>query len=198
MSSLEPALSGPAFLLIQALSIKPASTQFRDHFGQNWGMLQLSPATENDLPAILSFIEKLAAYEKLSGMVEITAQSLREALFGERPYAEVILARIDGSPAGFALFFYTYSTFLGKPGLWLEDLFVEEAHRGKGVGTALMVELARIARARGCGRFEWSVLDWNTPSIEFYKGLGAALMKEWIICRVTGKELERLADKNVS
>ena len=161
-------------------------------------MLRLSFATPDDLPLVFSFIRKLAEYERLSDKVVATEELLRTALFGERPSCEVILARLDDAPVGFALFFHTFSTFLGQPGLYLEDLFVDEEHRGKGIGKALLVELAGIARERGCGRLEWSVLDWNTPSIEFYKSLGAEAKKEWIVFRVADKALDRLADGRAS
>lgn len=161
-------------------------------------MLRLSFATPDDLPVVLSFIRKLAEYERLTDKVVATEELLRTALFGERPAAEVILARIDGSPIGFALFFQTFSTFVGRPGIYLEDLFVDEEHRGKGIGKALLVELAKITRERGCRRLEWSVLNWNTPSIEFYKSLGATPMNEWTIFRVADNALERLAEARAS
>lgn len=155
--------------------------------------LQILPATENDAGLILSFIAKLADYEKLSHEMVATEAELRKWLCGERPMAEVILAYWGGEPAGFALYFHNFSTFLGRPGLYLEDLFVEPAHRGKGIGKALLIQLARVATERGCGRLEWSVLDWNQPSIEFYRKLGAVPKDEWTIFRLTGDALHQLA-----
>ncbi len=155
-------------------------------------------AKPDEVPLLMQFIRELAEYEKLSHMVSATEVQMREHLFGARPYAEVLLAfeYADGAapvPVGFALFFHNYSTFLGKPGLYLEDLFVRPAHRGHGYGKALMIALARLAVERGCGRFEWSVLDWNAPSIAFYRTLGAAGMDEWKLQRVTGQALIDLA-----
>jgi GNAT superfamily N-acetyltransferase len=149
--------------------------------------------TEDDLPLILTFIEELAAYEKLRDEVVATEERLRLALFGTRPYAEVILAFRDETPAGFALFFHTFSTFLGQPGLYLEDLFVRPPHRRQGLGRLLLRTLATLAVERGCGRLEWAVLDWNEPAIRFYEELGATPMDEWTVYRLTGDALERLA-----
>ena len=153
----------------------------------------IRPATEADTPLILQFIRAIAEYEHLSDEVSATEQDLRANLFSEPRRAEVVFACERGQPVGFALFFHNFSTFVGKPGLYLEDLFIFPEHRGKGYGRALMIHLARLARDRGCGRFEWTVLDWNTPSIEFYKSLGAVLMNEWTVCRVSGAALARLA-----
>jgi|SRR5215469_2152860 len=155
--------------------------------------LSIRSATEADVALILRFIQKLGEYEKLSHEVVATEAALRESLFGERSYAEVLLAYWGAEPVGFALYFYNFSTFLARPGIYLEDLFVDSEHRGKGIGKALLVNLARIAVERGCGRLEWSVLDWNEPSIQFYRSLGAAAKDEWTIYRVTGGALERLA-----
>ncbi len=155
--------------------------------------LQIAPATESDIPLILSFIRKLAEYEKLSHLVVATEENIREHVFGSNPVAEVLLAYWAGEPVGFALYFRNFSTFLGQAGIYLEDLFVEPAHRGKGIGKALLKRLAEIAVERGYGRLEWSVLDWNTPSIEFYRSLGAVPMDEWIRYRLTGAPLMRLA-----
>lgn len=155
--------------------------------------IQIRRAVEADIPLVLSFIRKLAEYEKLSDEVKATEQDLRASLFGPRPAAEVALAYGDGHAAGVAIYFHTFSTFLGRPGIYLEDLFVDPEYRGQGIGKALMVYLARLAKERGYGRLEWSVLDWNAPSIEFYKRLGAVAMDEWTIYRVTGPALERLA-----
>jgi GNAT superfamily N-acetyltransferase len=153
----------------------------------------IRPATEADTPVILGLIRELAAYEKLLHLVVATEESLHATLFGERRYAEVVLACEDDQPVGLALFFHNYSTFLSKPGLYLEDLYVQPHARGKGYGKALIKHLAKIAVKRGCGRFEWWVLDWNEPSIQFYKSLGAIPMEEWTTFRVTGENLEKLA-----
>ena len=153
----------------------------------------LRDATEHDVPLILRFIRELAEYERLLDKVVATEESVRRTLFGERPYAEVLIARADGGPAGFALFFHNYSTFLARPGIYLEDLFVVPALRGRGVGKALLREVARIARDRGCGRLEWSVLDWNTPAIEFYESLGARPLAEWTMYRMTDDVIENFA-----
>ena len=156
---------------------------------------EIRPATEGDAPVVLSFIKKLAVYEKLAHNVTSTEETLRETLFGERRYAEVVIGYHGGEPVGFALFFHNYSTFLGKPGIYLEDLFVDEEHRGKGFGKALLVHLARLTRERKCGRLEWAVLNWNEPSINFYRALGAAPMNEWTVFRVTGEALDKLANE---
>jgi GNAT superfamily N-acetyltransferase len=150
-------------------------------------------ATERDVPVILQMIRNLAEYERMADEVVATEAALRESLFGARPDAEVLIAYADGQPAGFALYFHNYSTFVGRRGLYLEDLFVKPAFRGRGIGKRLLVELARIAVDRGCGRFEWTVLDWNEPAIGFYKSLGARSMDAWRIFRVTGDALTRLA-----
>jgi len=145
------------------------------------------------VPVILSFIRQLAEYERLSHEAVMTEDILRESLFGSRPAAEVLLGYLGDLPVAFAVFFHNFSTFLGRSGLYLEDLFVIPEMRGKGFGRALLVELAKIARERKCGRFEWAVLDWNEPAIDFYKALGAVPMDEWTIFRVTGEALNRLA-----
>jgi len=150
-------------------------------------------ATPADVSTILHFIRSLARYEKLEHEVVADEALLRATLFAPRPAAEVLLAELAGSPVGFALFFQNYSTFLGKPGLYLEDLFVLPEWRGHGFGRGLLTELARIAIARGCGRFEWSVLDWNEPAIGFYKRLGAKPMDAWRIFRLTGDALTAVA-----
>jgi GNAT superfamily N-acetyltransferase len=157
--------------------------------------INISAATPADVPAILSFIRGLAEYEKLSDACVATEDSLCATLFGEHRYAEVLIARLNSTPAGFALFFHNYSTFLAKPGIYLEDLFVVPALRGKGVGKALLKKLAQIAQERNCGRLEWSVLDWNQPAIDFYQRLGATVMPDWRICRMTESEIARLADQ---
>ena len=155
--------------------------------------VSLRSATAADVPLILSFIRALADYEKLSHEVEASEEKLRATLFptNGRPAAECVLAFADAQPAGFALFFTTYSTFLAKPGIWLEDLFVKPELRGRGVGKALVLHLAKLANERGCGRLEWSVLDWNQPAIDFYEALGAKRMTQWQICRLTGAALEQ-------
>jgi GNAT superfamily N-acetyltransferase len=157
--------------------------------------LTLRAATADDIPAIYEFIRALAAYEKLSHEVEATEEKLRATLFppnGE-PAAECLLAFVDDAPAGFAIFFPIYSTFLAKQGLYLEDLFVKPEVRGQGVGKALLLELARVANKRGYGRMEWTVLDWNQPAIDFYESIGARRLPEWQICRLTGDALKRYA-----
>ncbi len=154
--------------------------------------LQIRAAVEEDAPLILRLIEELAEYERLSQEVVATEGSLRRSLFGERPFAEALIAELGDEPAGFALFFHSFSTFLGRPGVYLEDLYVRPEFRGSGLGRALLVYQARLALERGCGRLEWSVLDWNEPAIGFYKGLGAAPVDGWTGYRVTGKALEEL------
>ena len=149
-------------------------------------------ATEADVPLILQFIRDLAIYEKLEHKVIATEETVRRTLFGNPRFAEVVFAEVDGKEAGFALFFHNYSTFLGQPGIYLEDLFVKPESRGRGIGKALLAHLARLAKERGCGRLEWAVLDWNTPSINFYKSLGAAPLSDWIVFRLTGEALEKL------
>jgi GNAT superfamily N-acetyltransferase len=155
--------------------------------------LRIQPATQGDASLILSFICKLAEYEKLSHEVVATEENIREHVFGANATAEVLLAYWHEQPVGFALYFRNFSTFLGQAGIYLEDLFVEPEHRGKGIGKALLIELAKIAVERGYGRLQWSVLDWNTPSIEFYRRLGAVAQDEWTVYRVTGDALAQLA-----
>jgi GNAT superfamily N-acetyltransferase len=156
--------------------------------------LTLRFAAEGDVGIILGFIRELADYEKLSHEVVATEETLRASLFHGRQVAEVILAELQGSAVGFALFFHNFSTFLGQPGIYLEDLYVTPAMRGKGVGTALLSFLARLASERGCGRLEWAVLDWNQSAITFYKNLDAQPLHEWTVFRVTGPALGTLAD----
>jgi GNAT superfamily N-acetyltransferase len=156
-------------------------------------MIRIDSASERDVPLILRFIRDLAEYEKLSHLVIATEENIREHVFGPNRVAEVLLASWDSQPVGFALFFRNFSTFLGQTGIYLEDLFVEPAHRGKGIGKALLIRLAKIAVERGYGRLEWSVLNWNTPSIEFYRSLGAVPMDEWTIYQLAGDALSRLA-----
>ena len=168
----------------------------------NMPPLIITEAVEADVPVILGMIRELAEYEKLLHVVTATEQQLRNTLFGQRPAAEVLLARLPAEHGneciGFALFFPNYSTFLAKPGIYLEDLYVKPHARGKGAGAALLRELARIARRRGCGRVEWSVLDWNAPSIAFYRKLGAIPMDEWTTFRLTGDALEKLAAESAA
>jgi GNAT superfamily N-acetyltransferase len=151
----------------------------------------IRPATAADVPLILAFVRALADYEKLSAEVEATEETLRATLFPShgRPAAECVLAYDDNTPAGFAVYFSNYSTFLAKPGLYLEDLFVKPEFRSRGLGKALLLHLARLAATRGYGRMEWSVLDWNAPAIAFYESIGARRMREWQICRLTGDAL---------
>jgi GNAT superfamily N-acetyltransferase len=155
--------------------------------------ITIRPATEQDVPTILGFIRDLAKYEHLEHEVIATEASLRQTLFGERRYAEVVFACLDNVPQGFALFFHNYSTFLGKPGIYLEDLFVHPDARGRGIGKYLLTWLAQTTVERNCGRLEWAVLDWNEPSIGFYRSLGAVLKSEWQIFRLTGEALTKLA-----
>jgi GNAT superfamily N-acetyltransferase len=157
--------------------------------------LEIKFASINDVPLILHFIKELAQYEKLLDQVVATEENLRDSLFGNKKYAEVILAHVDNIPAGFALFFHNFSTFLGKPGIYLEDLYVVPDMRGKGVAKKILSFLAKLAIDRDCGRLEWSVLDWNKPAIDFYKNIGATPMDEWTVQRVTGQALIDLANK---
>ena len=159
--------------------------------------ITISSAHEADVPVILRMINGLAEYERLSHQVVATEDSLRETLFGPRPAAEVVLAYDGDEPVGFALFFHNYSTFMGRPGLYLEDLFVVPSWRGRGVGRLLLTHLAAIAVERRCGRMEWAVLDWNESAIGFYRRLGASLLDDWRICRLTGDALVRAASAAV-
>ncbi len=153
----------------------------------------IRPATRDDVPLILQFIKELAEYEKLAHEVVATEELLTETLFGAKPGAEVVLAYADGKAVGFALFFHNFSTFLGRPGLYLEDLYVKSEMRGSGIGRKILAYLAHLAKQRNCGRFEWWVLDWNKPAIDFYRKLGAKPMDEWTVQRVTGEALDKLA-----
>lgn len=157
--------------------------------------LTLRFAHEADVPLILSFIKKLAEYEKLSHEVVTDEATLRQSLFGERRVAEVIIGDYNDEPVAFALFFHNFSTFLGRPGIYLEDLYVDPTMRGQGIGRMMLTYLARLAVERGCGRLEWWVLDWNEPAINFYKKLGAQPMDEWTAYRLTGAALAQLAQK---
>jgi GNAT superfamily N-acetyltransferase len=154
--------------------------------------LAIRPATRTDLPLIAQFIRDLAEYERLAHEVRFDEAVLGERLFGERPYAEVLIGEIDGTPQGFALFFHNFSTFEGRPGIYLEDLFVRPEARGSGLGKALLQRLAQLAVERGCARLEWWVLDWNEPSIGFYTSLGAKPMDEWTVFRLDGDALAGL------
>ena len=158
--------------------------------------IEIRAATRDDVPLIFALIGELAEYEKLSHEVVATEQQIRATLFGDRAVAEVLIASLDGTPVGFALFFPNYSTFLGRAGLYLEDLFVRPEARGFGVGRELLEHLARLAVDRGWGRLEWRVLDWNEPSIAFYRKLGAEPLEDWTVFRVTGQALKKLALKD--
>lgn len=157
--------------------------------------LEIRSATRSDVPIILQLIRDLATYEREPNEVVATEEQLLKVFFGEKPAAEVRLAFESGTPVGFAVFFHNFSTWLGRPGLYLEDLFVKPEHRGKGYGRALLIDLAKIARDRGCGRMEWAVLDWNEPAIQFYRKLGARPMDEWTVFRLTGNGIADLADE---
>jgi GNAT superfamily N-acetyltransferase len=159
-------------------------------------VLTIEPATRADVPLVLQFIRDLAEYERLSDKVVATEGDIDRWMFGERAVAEAVIARDSGAPVGFALFFPVFSTFLGRPGIYLEDLFVREDARGRGFGRALVVYLAKLAVDRGWGRVEWSVLDWNAPAIGFYERLGAQILSEWRLCRLTGDALTALAKEH--
>jgi len=159
---------------------------------------KILPATVEQVPLVLDFIKLLAEYEKLSDEVVATEDQLHNWLFGQEKVAEVVIAWLGGQPVGFALFFRNFSTFVGRPGIYLEDLFVREEYRGRGIGKALLIHLAGIAKERGYGRFEWAVLDWNQPAIDFYRSLGSRIMTEWLINRVSGKALDELAEMKIS
>ena len=161
----------------------------------NTPQLSIRPVREDEVGLVMDFIRELAEYERLGHEVTATAADIRAALFGPRPYAEAVIGCIDGVACGFALYFHNFSTFVGKPGLYLEDLYVRPAARGRGLGSALLAWLAQLALARGCGRFEWSVLDWNEPALKVYRGLGARAADDWTLHRVTGEALVRLAAK---
>ncbi len=154
----------------------------------------MRPAEPRDVPALIGLIRDLAEFEKLLHLVQITPEALHEHLFGEHPVVEAIVVLHRETLIAFALFFTNFSTFLGRPGLYLEDLYVQPAHRGAGIGKVLLKQLAALAVQRGCGRFEWSVLDWNKNAIGFYEGMGAKVLPDWRICRVTGDALARLAE----
>jgi len=155
--------------------------------------LAIRPGRADDAEVLVDMIRELAEYESLGDHARATPKGLRAHLFGPTPFAEAVVAEVDGEPVGFAIFFPTFSTFRGEPGLYLEDLFVRQAHRGRGIGRALVATLARLAVDRGCGRLEWSVLDWNAPAIGFYRALGARPMDDWTVNRLDDEALERLA-----
>ena len=156
----------------------------------------IRPATEADAPIIYSLIKELAEYERLTHEVVASESDIRKTLFGERPFAETLIGEYNGLPISFALFFHNFSTFLGKPGIYLEDLYVQPEHRGKGFGRKMLAHIAALAKARNCGRFEWSVLNWNTPAIRTYEKLEAIPMKEWTLYRLSGEALNKLAQAN--
>lgn len=155
--------------------------------------VRISPAREDQLPLILAFIRKLAEYEKLLDEVVADEETLRRSLFGAASRARVIFAYVEEQPVGFAVYFYNFSTFSGRAGIYLEDLFVEPAYRGRGIGMALLGYLAKVAKEGGCARLNWSVLDWNQPAIDFYKRLGAEALEDWTVFRLSGEALDRLA-----
>ena len=159
--------------------------------------LEIRPARASDVPVILQLIRDLATYERAPNEVTATEKGLTEVLFGEKPAAEVLLAFENETAVGFAVFFHNFSTWLGRPGLYLEDLFVRPEDRGKGYGRALLIHLAKIARERACGRMEWAVLDWNEPAIEFYHKLGAKPMNEWTVFRLARDGIAKLADSSL-
>lgn len=156
---------------------------------------RLRAAEPRDLEAIVGLIGELAEFEKLTHLLEVTADKLQPHLFGERPVAECVVGEVDGEVVAFALFFTNFSTFLARPGLYLEDLYVRPAQRGTGLGKALLEHLGRLAAERGCGRFEWSVLEWNQRAIDFYECMGATVMPDWRICRITGERLDRFTSR---
>ena len=155
--------------------------------------VEIRPATEADTPIVRSFIRKLAEFGDIADEATVTEDDVRAALFGPQQVAEAIIACVKQQPAGFALYSYSFSSFRGRPGIYIEDLFVEQSHRGAGIGKALLVHIARLSRERGCGRLEWAVLNWNEQAMEFYQDLGAAPMDEWTTFRLTGEALDRLA-----
>jgi GNAT superfamily N-acetyltransferase len=155
--------------------------------------IEIRRATAEDVPLLAAFIRELAAYERLAHAATATEDSLRQHLFGPRPAAEAIIAELDGRPVGYAIYFTNFSSFTGRPGIYLEDVYVQPSSRGRGIGKRMLVHVAQLAVERGCARFEWAVLDWNEPSIEFYTSLGAQAMSDWTVYRLTGDALEKLA-----
>ena len=167
--------------------MRDETSEFRD--------VKIRRAGQEDVPVLLQFIKKLALYERLSHVVTATEEILRRNLFGEKRVAQAILAEYQGAVAGFAVFFYNFSTFEGKPGIFIEDLYVDESHRRRGIGLAMFMHVARLAKEHGCGRLEWSVLDWNEPAIRFYKNLGATPLSDWTTYRLAGESLRRITEK---
>ena len=161
----------------------------------NISNFKIRPAAKNDAGTILSLIKELADFERLTHEIVATEDDIRTSLFGERPFAEALIGEYDKIPISFALFFYNFSTFIGKPGIYLEDLYVKPEYRSKGFGRKMLVHIARLAINRNCGRFEWSVLDWNTPAIRTYDKLNAKPMQDWILYRLTGEALVELAEE---
>lgn len=172
---------------------RSAHAVWRNNHTMNPPAHTLRPATPEDVDAIVGLIRELAAFERLEHLVVVTPEILRPRLFGPRPAAEVVVGEVGGQVVAFALFFHNFSTFLGRPGLYLEDLYVQPAHRGTGMGKALLQHLGALAVARGCGRFEWSVLDWNESAIRFYQRMGATVLPDWRICRIAGEALQAYA-----
>ena len=162
----------------------------------NQDNLRISPATESDIPAMITLIRELAEYEKLTHLCVITEEHLKRALFGPVKFAEALMARAGSQSAGYAIFFHNFSTFLGSPGIYLEDIYVTPSLRGRGIGKKLLVEVGRIAHERGCGRLEWSVLNWNKPAIDFYESLGAKALNEWTMYRLDQSAIANLVKKN--
>ncbi len=188
-------IEGARALLDRIAALRTGEPQPRDDVPKEApDGLFVRPATVDDVPQVLAFIRGLAEYERLTHLVEATEENVRETLFGETPRAEVLLGYVDGVAAGFAVYFHTYSTFLARPGLYLEDIFVLPEHRRRGLGTLLMRRVAAVAVERGCGRFEWAALDWNTDAHRFYEGLGAEMLAEWRLFRMTGEALRRLGE----
>lgn len=161
------------------------------HKDQN--SLEIKTVTKNDIPLVLEFIRELAEYERMADQVVASEKSIEQSLFGESPVAEAFMGRVNNEPVAFAIIFHNYSTFVSKPGLYLEDLFVKPEERGKGYGKTMLRFLAKLAVERGCGRFEWAVLDWNKPAVDFYKSLGAEAMDEWTVYRLSGEALANMA-----
>ena len=161
---------------------------------ENQNQSTVCEAQPEDVADILTMIRELAVFEKLEDQVVVTEERMQEAFFGDQPTAEALIARVDDEAVGYAVFFSTYSTFIGRAGLWLEDVYVREAHRGKGIGKAMLVAGARKARDRGCDRYEWCVLDWNQGAIDIYEAMGSDVMPDWRICRMGTEEIEKLAE----